>query len=550
MARRRFRALACSVLVAVALSGCTSDEPDAPDASESPLESGGATASTAAVSGNTCPQVLDTSKADFYPIQPSFSAGYSVTAQSLNSATQDWAYVIKGEFPYSNWMAWYLYTTKGVPLFKLSDTDIKPDEGSTNPFVPGNPVLAADRSYHVYLMPHDTPESVIDSMESEGKNVVAMPDQKQTPGVSIVSRSYWSFSNDGLGNYDRFGYGGPTNTPVPTISAFLTDKSSGELTQTPVSDCSSQSQLPKKLWYDAATNSPIVTFEDAPYPSTQELRDIPHLLLQTGSMGGGFGSEFPPEPDPTVVEFYRDVADHAPYADVQSAPPAGSPPDACGGYVFANLPNDVVSLVHIPKVPSFPDYRGATEQTLNNTDQFNVAFYSVVVYGATKQVGTLGSVDNSQLGNRQIKVNKDGSATFVFWPQSATQQQVEQISDVVKANGWNLLRSGVQTAAAPNLVVIREKGQNDNWKNALSANSVTDGAPCPQSKHPNKPLPQDPPSAQVTQFNGMGLTAPQGQNCSIGAFLTGRCLEDLQAQLKSDGAKWSARGGWPSQLGG
>ena len=66
--------------------------------------------------------VLDASEADFYPIQPSFSAGYTVTAQKLNSATADWAYVISGDFPYSQWMAWYLYDTKGVPLFKFSDS--------------------------------------------------------------------------------------------------------------------------------------------------------------------------------------------------------------------------------------------------------------------------------------------------------------------------------------------------------------------------------------------------------------------------------------------
>jgi hypothetical protein len=214
---------------------------------------------------------------------------------------------------------------------------------------------------------------------------------------------------------------------------------------------------------------------------------------------------------------------------------------------MANLPNDVVSIVHVPRVPSFPDYRGADESTPNTTDKYNVAFYSIVVYGATKQLDKVGSVDNSQIGNRQINLNKDGSATVVLWPQSASSQQVKQINAVVQANGWNILKSGVQTALAPNLVVVREKGQNPEWKNALSANDVTDGAPCPQSKHPNKPLPEDPPSAQVDQFNGMGLTAPQGQNCTISEFLSGRCLEQLQQQLKADGAKWSAQGGWPAQ---
>ena len=109
---------------------------------------------------------------------------------------------------------------------------------------------------------------------------------------------------------------------------------------------------------------------------------------------------------PSEVQFYRNVAANSPYADVQSAPPVGDPPDACGGYVMANLPNDVVSLVHVPQVPTFPDYQGATDTTLNDNDQYDLAFYSVVIYGAKKQLDALGTVKNSQIGNRQIKVNE------------------------------------------------------------------------------------------------------------------------------------------------
>ena len=250
---------------------------------------------------------------------------------------------------------------------------------------------------------------------------------------------------------------------------------------------------------------------------------------------------------PSEVQFYRNVAANSPYADVQSAPPVGDPPDACGGYVMANLPNDVVSLVHVPQVPTFPDYQGATDTTLNDNDQFDLAFYSAVIYGAKKQLDALGTVKNSQIGNRQIKVNDDGSATIVLYPRSATKQQVAAIKAVVDANGWNLLRSGRQTKLAPNLMVIREKGPNDTWPNSLSPNSATAGAPCPQTDDPTLPLPQDPPDAQVTQFNGMGLAAPQGQNCSIKAFLSGKCLKAFGAQLAEDGSVWSATSATPPE---
>jgi hypothetical protein len=214
---------------------------------------------------------------------------------------------------------------------------------------------------------------------------------------------------------------------------------------------------------------------------------------------------------------------------------------------MANLPNDVVSLIHIPQVPSFPDYQGATDTTVNNTDDFNVSYYSVVAYGALKQLSAIGTVDNSQIGNRQVNINEDGSATIVLYPRTSTPEQIEAIKAVVEANGWNLLTSGLQTDTAPNLVVIREKGPNNNWQNALSPNSVTAGAPCPQTTDPALPLPQDPPEAQVTQFNGMGLSAPQGQNCSVDAFLSGKCLKDFGAQLAADGAVWSATSPTPPE---
>lgn len=537
------RSAIAMLAVVLASTACTATSGSTSTASGS--GSASASSTSAAVSGNTCPQVLDASEADFYPIQPSFSAGYNVAAQKLDSTTQNWAYVVSGDFPYSQWMAWYLYDSKGVPLFKFSESAITPDAGSTNPFVDGNKILATPRSYHLYLMPSTTPASVVSSMQSEGKNVAVMPSSSSTPGVSIVGRSYWSFSNYQLGDWDRWGYHGPTNTPTPTISAFLTDAKTGELTTTPVGDCSSASQLPQKAWYNPKTNSPIITFKDAPVPTEQELADIPHWLLQTGSVVGSMGKEFPPAPVADQVQFYRNVAGTTPYADVQSAPAPGNPPDKCGGYVMANLPNDVVSLVHIPKIPTFPVYTGADSSTLNASNDYEVQFYSIVIYGATKQVDAVGSTENSQIGNTQIKVAPDGSVTVVLWPQSATPQQVDQIAAVAAANNWNVLKSGVQTSMAPNNLVIREKGQNKQWKNALSANDVTQGAPCPQSANPSLPLPQDPPSAAVTQLNGMGLTAPQGQNCRIEDFLSGACLAAFGKQLASTGSKWSASASAP-----
>lgn len=539
----RHLAAALVLVAASILASCSSgsDATTADEAKDAEVAKTSGTTAVPAVTGGECPYVLDESKADFYPIQPSFSAGYLMAVQKLTSTTADWAYVVTGDFPYSNWTAWYLYDLKGVPLFKFSDASITPDEGSTNPFVQGNPILAPERSFTLYFMPATTPSSVVSVMEDEGKNVALMPKVGSTDGVSIVSRSYWSFANDDLGDYDRSGYGGPTDTPYPTIEAVTTDPSTGEITDTAVSDCGAQSELPQKLWYDRETGKPAITFENAPAPTPDQIGDdLPKFLVQTGSVAGSMGSEFPPSPVADEVQFYRNVASSAPYADVQSAPPAGDPPDACGGYVMANLPNDVVSLVRVPKVPSFPDHQGATATTTNDRDAYDVQFYSVVIYGESKQLDAYGTTKNSQLGNRQIRQDADGGATFVAYPNGATDEQIAQIDAVVEANGWNLLKSGVQTDLAPNLMVIREKGQNPNWTNALSANKVTQGGPCPQSTNPDLKLPEDPPSAAVDQANGMGLSAPAGQNCTVEAFLSGDCLEAFSARLSQAGQVWSA----------
>ena len=102
---------------------------------------------------------------------------------------------------------------------------------------------------------------------------------------------------------------------------------------------------------------------------------------------------------------------------------------------MANLPNNVVSLVHVAQVPTFPDYSGATSSTLNNSSNDQVQFYSVVIYGAAKQLDALGTTHNSQIGNSQILKAADGSATVVLYPQSATSQQVTQIAAIASPRG-------------------------------------------------------------------------------------------------------------------
>ena len=111
-----------------------------------------------AVTGNECPSMMFAPIASLYPAQPSYHAGYQNVWQKINRTTATWGYVVTGEFPYAQWMSWNIYDgTTAVPTFTFSRTAIRPDPGSVNPFVQGVRLLAPLRSYHLYLMPANTP---------------------------------------------------------------------------------------------------------------------------------------------------------------------------------------------------------------------------------------------------------------------------------------------------------------------------------------------------------------------------------------------------------
>jgi hypothetical protein len=498
--------------------------------------------------------------ASLYPAMPSFHAGYDNFWERLNGTTAKWGFVVSAQFPYSQWMSWNIYNIEGIPTFTINRTGIDADPGSVNPYESGKPLLATHRSYHLYLMPDSTPAAVIQAMQArygEG-NVAKLPslDGPSINGVvawELTQRSYWSFAFDGLARWDRFGYGGPTNTPFPTIHAFLTNPMTGALTRKPAGDCGAQSLLPKPTWFNHTTGRPVITAGLIPRP-VRRISDPPKFLLDHGFVVASAPPWAPPTPNPQFVQFFRSATSQAPYADVSQIPAKGTPPDGCGGYVNANLPNNRVSLVHVPELPSFPNYTGATPSTVRDNSA-NVQFWSLIMYGVNRQVFTFGSrnplqaLRNSELGNQEVRKNSDGSATFVIYPLSATPGQVARIAAIARANGWNILHGGVQTRAIPmNLLTLREKGMNQTWPNAISANNETQGAPCYYSNPavpPDFPGNQVPASFQVTQTNGMGLSAPNGQNCTVGSFVTGRCLRALVDQYKQFDWKWNVSGMFP-----
>ncbi|WP_321916099.1 MULTISPECIES: hypothetical protein [unclassified Paraburkholderia] len=65
--------------------------------------------------------------------------------------------VIKGQYPHMRHWNFNTYNAKGQPQDSLSDIDINPDAGSSNPFRPGVPRNVAARNYTVYIVSGPAP---------------------------------------------------------------------------------------------------------------------------------------------------------------------------------------------------------------------------------------------------------------------------------------------------------------------------------------------------------------------------------------------------------
>lgn len=72
----------------------------------------------------------------------------------------DGGYVeIAGEFPHARYMSLQTYSTNLQTISNIHDTDIQPDEGSSNPFLPGADRTVSKRSYVVRILATPAPAS-------------------------------------------------------------------------------------------------------------------------------------------------------------------------------------------------------------------------------------------------------------------------------------------------------------------------------------------------------------------------------------------------------
>ncbi len=98
---------------------------------------------------------------------------------------------IKGQFAHSRYMSFVSYKANGQAVESLPDYRIKPDVGSTNPFLVGGDRNAAKRNYsvNVALRADDKEAGAGQMVAGDGRNILAAPIQ-ESGAISIVYRIY------------------------------------------------------------------------------------------------------------------------------------------------------------------------------------------------------------------------------------------------------------------------------------------------------------------------------------------------------------------------
>lgn len=95
---------------------------------------------------------------------------------------------LRGQFPYARYMSFASYNPTGQPVDSLNDQLIRPDPGSTNPFLPGAARLSAQRNYTVTVEPRPLQAGIRVDEATRPANTLLVP--TDDPLVQLWMRVY------------------------------------------------------------------------------------------------------------------------------------------------------------------------------------------------------------------------------------------------------------------------------------------------------------------------------------------------------------------------
>jgi hypothetical protein len=483
-------------------------------------ETGGpTTASSSTADPSVCGYYYEWLSSWRFPLQPDPHAAYSYVMPSITSDPV--AFEVTGELPRAPWTSWMVYSdaaSGAKPVSLVKGADIVPEAEVINPFVPGNRVLAPQRSFRLLVLPQGVEQSAIalSLQDVPAANVLTSP----TDGsyFIIANRVYNAYPG-----YNRGGAGGVEGTPFPAVRAV--NYETGE----PV-DCSGLNQAPHPA---APTDMPSEAAATAEPSAAVVLEDgHPVPVGPTGS-GGNTGAEYAPQLDPTLIEFTRPPL--LPGADVSSIPPT----DNCAGYLGAATSTSEIGLIRMPHVASWFRTDELTPASL--FEQRETTYISFTQYGSAVGEYKPGSPDTASLANGELLVDDSGGTTIVVWPRSLTASQQEQVFAHAGQQGWALLRGDEEGSVTSANLFVRLKGADPSYAGGYAPTADVPGVPCYFDDNSDATNWSDVVGdTYVASGANIGAGAPQGVNCTVEAFLDDSCLETLKSYITQTGGQYEA----------
>jgi hypothetical protein len=306
---------------------------------------------------------------------------------------------IRGQYPHSRYISFNAYDPAGRPIDSLSDVELQPDLGSTNPFQPGADRTATERSYSASVEFGKRPAERARNTLYTGDGQSGTPN----PTGTLLYRIYLPDSGTG----DLGGVG------LPELSLETDDGSSQRIE---LVDCRELTLQRAGLTDDlaAANGAPMRTGVTWPGYETPLWRRFVNLPMA-----------------------YADLARDNPYADQTPLREALAPlpiatAGGSGGF-FSNRDNDYIYapvsrnwgqvLVLEGRLPSYPDTRSGAASMPAQTQ---VRYFSLCQneIAATRWI--------SCLADDQIAVDPDGNYRIVI---STSEQRPQNARDEC-GNTW------------------------------------------------------------------------------------------------------------------
>ena len=393
------------------------------------------------------------------PVQMDIHAAYRIFAFQSDGTI---GYRVSGEFPYAAFLSYTIYNDALV-YAALLDYEINADQGSINPFLPGELVNATNRSYTVTVLPDGTVP------DASMANPIFMPPPARHSDlvtVALVQRIYLPEPGE-----DRYG-----GFEAPTIEPFEVS--------------------------DPAT--PV------PCPSG----DFSAITSQFGSLGSHFSQS--PLPRNGRIEFYRPPVTEVPYAD-------GDGPQNkhdCTGYLMATVFPDRLAVIHLPQAPAFFDNTNITSTTIF-VEPDGVRYLSLGSYGAT----VMGVLENENIAGPDVRTLPDGSATFVAIPVGLSIADIETVINKADQLGYNVMPLAQYGPLIPDdaegpqinpFLIYRNKVAAEGFPGNIKNVRCFQGTSFSHA-----------PRVYAASPGNMGEYAPVGIECSVSDFLYGACGQDF-----------------------